>query len=153
MTKKAFSIALASTLSFYCLNASAQFDPVKIATRFGELRSGENSELKFKGKKILPEVSVFSEAYVLSTHKLESADVVLISQAAGTACPGQFVFVTVSAEGAKATPVFGTCYDDDVKAIQTGETIAFSMKKLGGKGSSRYIYERGVVFENGKPIK
>ena len=133
--------------------ACAESDTVTIPTRFGELKTNADRLLQFKDKVLAPELAVLSNAYVLSTYKLDGADVVFISQAAGNACPGQFVFVTVSKEGAKATPTFGTCYDDEVKPTMVGQSIAFSMKKMGGKGSSRYIYERGVVFENGKPVK
>lgn len=141
MHKPAFFIAVAM-LSIGASHAFAQFDTVKINTRFGELTSGEYGELAFKGKIIAPEVAVASKAYILSTYELEDFDVIFISQAYGTACPGKFVFVTVSSEGAKASPIFGTCYDDgDVEPVQIGETIAFSMKELGGKGGVRYIYE------------
>lgn len=128
-------------------------DEVKIPTRFGELKTNPDGDLQFKGKTVSPTVTLFCQAYVLSTYRLESADVVFVSQAAGNACPGQFSYVTVTAQEAKATPVFGTCYDDDIKPVQVGETIAFSMKKMGGNGAVRYIYERGVVFENGRPVK
>lgn len=133
--------------------ACAESDTVTIPTRFGSLTTNADALLLFKSKVINPELAVLSNAYVLSTYKLDGTDVVLISQAAGTACPGQYVFVTVSKDGAKATPTFGTCYDDEVKPTVIDQSIAFSMKKMGGKGSSRYIYERGVVFENGKPVK
>ncbi|MES2047094.1 MAG: hypothetical protein V4447_01740 [Pseudomonadota bacterium] len=147
-------LAFAAVAAAFTSNTFAQADIVKIPTRFGELKTNSNSSLQFKGKTVVPEVTIISDAYVLSTYKLESSDVIFASQAAGNSCPGQFVFITVSTEGAKSTPVFGTCYDDgDTKPIQIDQTIAFSMKKMGGKGTSRYIYERGVVFENGKPVK
>ena len=135
------------------VNAPAQADPVTISTRFGDVKTDGNGELQFKGKVVSPVVSIVSSAYVLATFKLQTSDVVFISQAAGNTCPGQFVYVTVTPEGAKSTPVFGTCYDDNIKPVQVGESIAFAMKKLGGKGSVRYIYERGVMFEDGKPVK
>ena len=146
------AIAL-TTLIVLAPHAFGQIEAVKIPTRFGELRTNADGEFQFKGKSVVPIVSIPSAAYVVSSFKLESSDVVLVSQASGTACPGQFVFVTVAAEGAKASPTFGTCYDDDVKLTQVGQTIAFSMRNLKGKGSTRYIYERGVVFEDGKPVK
>lgn len=134
------------------ISSLAVAEDVSIQTRFGVLKTND-MELRFQGKPVAPAVTFPSSAYVLATYKLGSSDVVFLSQPAGNACPGQFAFVVVTAEGAKATPSFGTCFDDEVKPVQTGETIAFSMKNLGGKGSKRYIYERGVVFENGKPVK
>lgn len=152
MKKTRFCLAVA-TFIILSAHAYAQADDITISTRFGILKSNADNELQFKGKTIAPAITLSSSVYVLSTFKLGASDVVFVSQAAGNACPGQFAFVTVSAEGAKATPTFGTCYDDEVTPVQIGETIAFSMKKMGGKGSSRYIYERGIVFENGKPVQ
>jgi hypothetical protein len=128
-------------------------DDVSVQTRFGVLKTSPDGDFQFKGKTVTPAVNVVSAAYVLSTYKLGASDVVFVSQAAGGACPGQYAFIVVTAEGARATPTFGTCYDDEVKPVQVGESIAFSMKKVGGKGSVRYVYERGVVFENGKPVQ
>ena len=128
-------------------------DPVTINTRFGAVKNNADDLLEFKGKVLKPEVSVPSAAYVVNTFKLASSDVVLVSQAAGNACPGQYVYVTIDATSAKVSPTFGTCYDDPVEPVLAGESIAFAMKKTKGKGSVRYIYERGVIFEDGKPIK
>jgi hypothetical protein len=152
MLNRHFKIA-SSFLAIAAACTFASADEVSIATRFGPLKTNADWELQFKGKPVAPAVSLVSSAYVLATYKLGSSDVVFVSQAAGNACPGQFAFVVVSAEGARATPSFGTCYDDEVKPVQVGESIAFSMKKMGGKGSVRYVYERGVVFENGKPVQ
>jgi len=140
-------------LALLCITQFAYADAVTIETRFGALKTNKDGALVHKGKVVLPEVSLPSSAYVLGTYKLGTSDVVFVSQFGGSACPGAFAYVTVTADGAKATPQFGTCYDDDVKPVQIGETIAFSMKGLKGKGTSRYVYERGVVFENGKPVK
>ena len=131
----------------------AQADEVKIQTRFGELKTNKDGDLLFKGKVIAPAVNLVSSAYVISSYKLAASDVILVSQAAGNTCPGQFAYVSVAADAAKASPAFGTCYDDDAKPVQNGEVLTFTMKKLGGKGSTKYVYENGVVTENGKPVK
>jgi hypothetical protein len=133
--------------------SSALADDVSVQTRFGVLKTNPDGDFQFKGKSVAPAVNVVTSSYVLATYKLGTSDVVFVSQAAGNACPGQYAFIVVTADGARATPTFGTCYDDDVKPTQVGESIAFSMKKMGGKGSVRYVYERGVVFENGKPVQ
>ncbi len=146
---KFFSLSLALSAASTCALA----DEVSIPTRFGVLKTNADRELQFKGKPVSPAITLVSSAYVISTFKLGTSDVVFVSQAGGNACPGWYAFVVVAPEGARATPSFGTCYDDDVKPVQVGESIAFSMKKIGGKGSVRYVYERGVVFENGKPVQ
>lgn len=144
------AIAALLGAAFVC-NAFA--DPVNISTRFGAIKNNADDLLEFKGKVLKPDVVVPSSAYVVNTYRLASSDVVLISQAAGNACPGQYVYVTVDATSAKVSPTFGTCYDDAIEPVLAGESIAFAMKKVKGKGSVRYIYERGVIFEDGKPVK
>ena len=146
------TLLIPSLLAITALAAQAQPDSVTIQTRYGILKTSADGDLQFKGKTLTPSVSLVSQAYVIKVFKLSSADVVLVSRAAGNACPGQYAYITVTAEGAKATPTFGTCYDDEIKPDMVGESIAFSMKGLRGKGSTRYIYERGIVFENGKPL-
>ena len=133
--------------------SQAQSEEVKIPTRFGEMKTNKNGDLQFKGKTITPTVNLVSSAYVIATYKLATSDVVLVSQAAGNTCPGQFAYITVTTEVARATPAFGTCYDDGVKPVQNGEALTFTMKNIGNKGSSKYTYEKGVVTENGKPLK
>ncbi|HJW04263.1 MAG TPA: hypothetical protein VJ548_13355 [Azospira sp.] len=151
MLKKYATLALLGLA--FCCGAFADDDSVRIPTRFGDLKTNDAFELTYKDKVIKPKTLVFSPSRVQSTFKLESSDVILLSADTGAACPGRYVFLTVSADGAKVTPEFGTCYDDQVSPQLVGQSIAFSMKKLGGKGSVRYIYERGVVFENGTPVK
>jgi hypothetical protein len=135
------------------LAGSAVAEPVSINTRFGPIKTGADDLIQFKGKTLKPDVAVPSSAYVVATFKLSSSDVVLVSQAAGNACPGMYAYITVNATSANVSPTFGTCYDETVDPVQVGESIAFSMKKIKGKGSVRYMYERGVIFEDGKPLK
>jgi hypothetical protein len=131
----------------------SQDEPVSIPTRFGELKTDSEGVLQFNGRPITPELGLFIGDEAVATYKLDSSDVVLIHVQGGTSCPGRFVFVTVSQQEAKVTPYFGTCYDEDIAPQQIGQTIAFSMKKIGGRGLSRYVYKQGLVFEDGKPVK
>lgn len=133
----------------------AQSDEVNIPTRFGELKANKDGDIQFKGKTVLPKVNVVDFSFdVKSNNKLTNSDVILVSQGTGNTCPGQFAYITVTADGAKATPTFGTCYDDYfVQPVQNGEILTLTMKNLGGKGTSKYVYEKGVVTKNGKPVK
>lgn len=146
-------VCLIAALMIGAYYGSAVAEPVTINTRFGSIKNNSDDLLEFKGKLLKPDVAVVSSAYVVATFKLASSDVVLVSQAAGNACPGQYVYVTIDADAAKVSPTFGTCYDEQIKPVQVGESVAFAMKKVKGKGSVRYIYERGIVFEDGKPLK
>lgn len=132
---------------------TAYADPTTISTRFGPIKNNADNLLEYRGKTLKPEVFVPSAAYVVRTFKLSGSDVILVNQAAGNTCPGQYTYVTVDATSVKVSPTFGTCNGDIVEPVQIDESIAFSMKKLGGKGTSRYIYERGIIFEDGKPVK
>ena len=148
-TKHFVAVAFIAAMSI----CHAQSDQVRIPTKFGEMRTNENGDLQFKGKTIAPTVNLPSSAYVIATYKLPASDVVLVSQPAGNACPGQYAYITVSPEAARATPTFGTCYDEDVKPVLNGESLSFTMRNVGSKGSSKYVYEKGIVTENGKPVK
>lgn len=149
----AFRNSAISALLAAAFVCNAVADPVSISTRFGEVKNNADDLLEFKGKVLKPEIMVLSSAYVVNTYRLASSDVVLISQAAGNACPGRYVYVTVDATSARVSPTFGTCYDEITEPVMAGESIAFAMKKVKGKGSVRYIYERGVIFEDGNPVK
>jgi hypothetical protein len=135
--------------------ANAQDTDKFISTRYGKLTPNDESYLTFNGREILPKVlfdgSSFTQA--IATFKLAKSDVVLILQGRGNSCPGNFVFVTVSAKGTKATKNFGTCYDEHNDPVQSGQKIILSMPNLGGKGRSKFVYSNGIVFKNGKQIK
>lgn len=138
---------LAALLSF---GAAAQ---VSIPTRFGALSTNKDDALTFKGRVLAPEVAVPSEAYVIQTFAMQGSDVVLVTQAAGSACPGQYVFVTVTSTSAAVSPVFGTCYDDMSQPVLQGQVISFTQPKVKGKGVVKFTYTAGTVYEDGKPVK
>lgn len=135
-------------VSFFCSTASAD-EIVTVPTRFGSLKSNADGEMIFKGKKVVPRVMLGKyTGRVISTFKLGNTAVVLVAQPSGNACPGNFTFVTVTSNSATATLPFGTCYDDDeIKPVVEGNTIVFSMKRLEGKGNTKYTYRSGIVSE------
>lgn len=127
---------------------------VIVPTRFGTLRNdGADGRLTFNGVLVRPDTYVQVSSYVIGVYELREADAVLIAQDSGNVCPGNFSYITTSADGVQVSPRFGTCYDEDVKPVQVGESIAFSMTNVGKKGSTPFVYEHGVVFQNGKPVK
>lgn len=135
-------------------NEGAQL-PAPILTRFGNLTSGEDGQLIFEGTPVSPKVLYESSAFYTPIKKFEvgGSDVILFQQAQGNSCPGNYAYVTVSAEGAVATNNFGTCYDASIEPVQSGNSIKFSMPNLGGEGISTFIYESGAVLVNGQPIE
>jgi hypothetical protein len=135
-----------------------------ITTRFGALTISDAGTLLFKGN---PPDPPFEEDAGLSLSELNQigdADVVLVTEDGGKACPALFYFVTVTKSGAKVTPSFGTC-SDLIKVKHIGDSISVSMPGYQGPFESKraqsraarerhvFIYHAGVVTENGKPVK
>jgi len=135
-----------------------------ITTRFGPLSIGDTGKLLFKGKLLDPPFEEDAGLSLSELHQLGDADVVLITQDGGTACPAIYYWVTVKESSAKITSSFGTC-SDLIKIKITGDSISVSMPGFAGDSESKaaqrkaalekhvYIYHAGVVTENGKPVK
>ena len=133
-------------------------------TRFGALTVSDAGILLFKGTPVHPAVSANNSLDLGEPYQIGDADVVLVTDNGGTACPALHYFVTVRRSGAKVTPAFGTC-SDLIKIRRTGDSISVSMPGFQGPFESRraqmraarerhvFIYRAGVVTENGKPVK
>ncbi|HSS21702.1 MAG TPA: hypothetical protein VLL54_16635 [Pyrinomonadaceae bacterium] len=146
-----------------CAGASAQ-DTASTTTRFGDLTVSEDGVLLFKGGKVQPTVEANNNLDIGEPFQIGNADVVLVTDYGGTACPATYYFVTVTNAGAKVTPGFGSC-SDLIKVKRTGNTISVSMPGYRGPTMPRrsqnqaarekhvFIYRAGVVTENGKPVK
>lgn len=134
---------------------SVAADSGSFSTRYGTLAFGANGVLAFKGRPISPEVTYdkFAIETPVARFSVGTSDIFLFQQSKGNSCPGNFTFVTVTADGAHATKNFGTCYDDNTQPILSGDSISFSMPGIGGKGKSIFVYKAGVVTHNGRPIK
>lgn len=122
-----------------------------IDTRFGSLKTASDSSLLHNQRAINPRVSVPSPASVISIHRLANADVILIAQPTGANCPGKYVFLTVTAAGSKVGQPFGTCFDDNPRPIQKGDTIMLLLRRADGSGVNQYFYENGAVREVRRP--
>ena len=132
-------------------NSYAQSTDEITKTRFGEVIISEE-ETNINGKNI-EDLQYLNPIYLLNRTELASSDVILIAQPLGNNCPGKFKFLIIDNNGARTTPLFGTCYDDIPTPIQAGEAVAFNMVNLGGEGTTLYIYQNGSVYENGNIVK
>jgi hypothetical protein len=154
---------LAITLLLFSGSASAQeYD--SITTRFGAVTVGEAGVLLFKDVPVEPRVEANNSLDLGQPYQIGAADVLLVTNNGGTACPVELYFVTVTKSGAKVTPAFGTC-SDLIKIKRSGNTISVSMPGYRGPTMPRrsqeraarerhvFVYRAGVVTENGKPIK
>lgn len=127
-----------------------------ISLRGGELLvKGEANDMKlFLNDKMLRD----GDGYMLSFEKqyaIGTKDIVLVmNNSGGSACPVLYFFVTATTQGvAKLTPEFGTC-SDLAKAVKKGSRITVTMPEWnGGSRKVKYIFENGVVSENGKVAK
>ncbi len=131
--------------------ALADGDSFSIDTRFGSLKTAPDSQLMHNGRALSPRVTVPSPAYVVSIHRLANADVILIAQPSGANCPGKYVFLTLNAAGSKVSQPFGTCYDDNPRPMQKGESIIVLLRRADGSGATQYFYENGAIREVQRP--
>lgn len=131
--------------------AQANEDSFSIDTRFGSLKTAPDSQLMHNGRALSPRLSVPSPASVVSIHRLANADVILIAQPTGPDCPGKYVFLTLTATGSKVGQPFGTCYDDNTRPMQKGESIILLLRRADGSGANQYFYENGAVREVRRP--
>src|ERR1041384_1392216 len=101
-------------------------DTNTITTRFGALTVNDAGLLLFKGTPVQPTVEANNSLDLSKPFEIGAADVVLVTDNGGTACPALYYFVTVTNSGAKVTPSFGTC-SDLAKVKRVGNSISISM--------------------------
>jgi hypothetical protein len=133
-------------------------------TRFGALTVNDDKMLLFKGHPLNPPIVGNNSLDVGKPYQISAADVVLITDNGGTACPYLYYFVTISASGAKSSPLFGTCAE--VTTVKrTGDALSVYLPGFEGPFESErkqlraarekhvFIFRAGVVTENGKRVK
>ena len=159
MSKYIFGIAL-----LLLTGTSAPAQENSITTRFGALTISDAGKLLFKGTPVQPTIEANNSLDLSEPYQIGAADVVLVTDNGGTACPAIYYFVTVKESGAKVTSSFGTC-SDLIKIKPAGDSISVSMPGYRGPFESKraqnraarerhvFIYRAGVVTENGKPVK
>lgn len=147
-----FLAASLVAIGLISITMTAQAAGATVQTRFGELKTNDDAELLFKGQVIPPGIILPDASGIVAGYKLDGADVFLIRQlTGGDACPGLYVFLTVKADSATATPEFGTCHAETISPEQEGQTISFSMTNLEKHGKTRFTYDHGTLLEDGKP--
>lgn len=137
-------------IAVWLLSTTAFAD--EMATRYGKLSTNADNFLLFNGKQIKPDIQGNNSLSLVGLFRVDDVDVVLVQDNGGTACPAFFQFVTVSASGATQSAGFGTC-SDLIKTTQDGNTIVVTMPRMKGKGYAKYVFQKGVVKENGKVVK
>ena len=121
-----------------------------IATRAGKLSitsDADNVILFLERKKLITETDSLRMSFK-SKFVLDSKDVVLVTDAVSATCQLYFFVTVTSKPDVKISPSFGTC-DDGPQVIRTSARIMLRMKDEKGR-KMKYIYENGVISENGK---
>lgn len=160
MHKHIFGIAL---LLLAGTSALAQ-EGKNVTTRFGALTVSDAGVLLFKGTPVQPTIEANNSLDLSEPYQIGAADVVLVTDNGGTACPALFYFVTIKKSGAKVTPAFGTCSDltrirragDSISVFMPGFQGPFESKRAQTRAARErhvFIYHAGVVTENGKAVK
>ena len=134
------------------------------ATRFGSLTVGEDRTLLFEGRGLNPPVTGNNSLNFGGLFRLGPADVLLVMDSGGTACPYLYYLVSVTKSGAKATPAFGTCAELTGVRRQ-GDSLVLRMPGFlgpfepaaGRRRAERrrhvFVFRAGVVTENGRPVR
>lgn len=158
--KVVFGFFVAIWIVGICSYASAE----DILTRFGTLTISDENTLLFKGHPLTPSIEGNNSLSLVEKFQLNTADVVLIQDNGGTACPAQYYFITVSQASAKPTQAFGTC-SDLIKTVKRGNSIVVSMPGFTGPFESKtaktkatkethvYSFADGLLKENGNLVK
>jgi hypothetical protein len=158
-------LALA-TLTLIRGSAFAQLpqQPLTVATRFGALSVGPDRVLLFKGRPVQPRVEGNNRLDLGEPYRVGAADVVLVTNEGGTACPYLYRFVTITRSGAKPTPAYGTCAALN-RIERAGDTLRVYMdgfrgpfepvqeQRAAAMERHVFVYRAGVVTENGRPVR
>lgn len=134
-----------------------------ISTRFGALNIGGefHNVLSFKGRRLIRGMNALS---LVDRYRMGKTDVALLQETGGTGCPALYYFVSVSASGARATHVFGTC-SELKKVTRKGRTIRVTMpgflgplepqaaKEKAFRETHVFTFRDGVVTEHGRPVR
>lgn len=132
-----------------------------ISTRFGSLTIKEN-EIFYEGNPLNPSIQGNRSLSTLGVYSVESADIILVRDNGGTACPSLYYLIYMSKNGVKATPSFGTC-GDLIEIKQVNGKFLITIPEFVGKFESEkkstplrntiFTFEGAVLKENGKVLK
>lgn len=124
---------------------------LKIMEMPGEFRG---SNITLNGKPLLKE-EVMSIEFV-KKYTIDKMDVILVSLATGAngVCPIDYFFISIiSKDSVSISPSISCHAEADLKTHQNHSKIIGVIPKLKGKGSDRYIFENGILTENGKVMR
>ena len=137
--------ALALIIMAACNGAS--YAGEKVATRFGVVSISDANVLLVNGKPTSPVVEGNNSLSIVKQFSLSDADVVLVQDNGGMACPAEYYFVSLSQGGAKVSKSFGTC-SDRISTSQAGNAITVKMPGFGtNKKAGIFVFQDGVLSQ------
>ncbi len=133
-----------------------------VNTRFGPV-SVNQDVLMFRGRPVTPSIEGNTSLGLDQVLQVGASDAVIVRDNGGSACPVLFHVVMVSAQGAKASPAFGTC-SEAAEVSKKGDgvslrmpTVSSFMEQRAGKGDAGrmhvFVVVNGAVTDNGKPYR
>jgi hypothetical protein len=122
MSKRTAGVALLLLLS-----ASGMAAAEEMSTRFGQLSIKDERMLLFKGHPLNPEIQGNNSLNFVKKLSMGATDVILLEDVGGTACPELYYLISVTADGARPTPEFGSC-GELLNVIQQGDTILITTR-------------------------
>ena len=141
---------LAATLALHFNLASAL--GAQMPTRFGTLSTNDDSILLLNGKPVRPEVAGNTSLTLVAVVQNDEADIAIIENHGGTACPLLIRIITLSKGILQISPEFGSCSDLVSYTLKGGE-LQITMPKMQGKGNEVFKIQSGVVTVGGRPVK
>jgi hypothetical protein len=128
-------------------------------TRRGPVAIGDDGTLRWRGRPVLPAVQANNSLSLVARHEVGRADVLLLQNHGGSACPALYRFITVSPSGITASPEFGTC-SDLIYPTSNERGVTVAMPAFAGPGQRAaprrrvvYRFENGRVTENGRALR
>jgi hypothetical protein len=160
MNKGLVSVALILVL----LSSSGMAAAEDMTTRFGQLSINDKRMLLFKGHPLDPGIQGNNSLNFVKKFSMGGTDVILLEDDGGSACTELYYLVSVTAEGARPTPEFGSC-GELLNVAQQGDAILvttrgymgpFEPKAARAKAAKEkhvFTIRAGVVTEHGKPVR
>lgn len=129
--------------------------PAQTSTASDGLTVSAHGELLYRNRPLQPPIHANNSLEIGKAFHMDSADVILVTDNGGTACPYLYYLVTVQHSHADATPAFGTC-NSVVSAERKGTSIVLTMHGYRGpfepeaerRKASRELHT--FVFVDGK---
>jgi hypothetical protein len=80
-----------------------------MSTRFGQLSINDENVLLFNGQHLSPEVQGNTSLEFVRNFEMGGTDVILLRDIGGTACLELYYFITITPDGDRPSPEFGSC--------------------------------------------